>query len=76
MPIRRGRRAGGARRRAALADLAHDQRWCRPVIDAGTGFLVKGGRHPVVEAALATRREAASSPTTATWETDVAACGC
>ena len=44
---------------AALADLAHDQRWCRPAIDAGTGFVVKGGRHPVVEAALATRREGA-----------------
>ncbi len=43
----------------ALADLAVDGRWCRPVLDDGTGFLVTGGRHPVVEAALAARHEGA-----------------
>jgi DNA mismatch repair protein MutS len=29
------------------------QRWCRPRVDDGPGFAVEGGRHPVVEAALA-----------------------
>jgi len=38
---------------AALAELAVENRYTRPVIDEGTGFSVKGGRHPVVEAALA-----------------------
>ena len=37
---------------AALADLAVDRGWCRPVVDAGTDFLIEGGRHPVVEQAL------------------------
>ncbi|CAA7619331.1 DNA mismatch repair protein MutS [Magnetospirillum sp. SS-4] len=36
----------------ALAHLARSQRWTRPQIDGGTGFDIKGGRHPVVEAAL------------------------
>ena len=36
----------------ALADLAASRRWCRPAVDAGGGFVVTGGRHPVVEAAL------------------------
>ncbi|MEO3427766.1 DNA mismatch repair protein MutS [Pelagibius sp. CAU 1746] len=38
---------------AALAELAEAQRWCRPKIDATTAFHITGGRHPVVEAALA-----------------------
>ena len=37
---------------AALAELAVRRRWTRPHIDAGTCFFVRGGRHPVVEAAL------------------------
>ena len=44
---------------AALAELAIDQRWSRPTIDDSLAFNIKGGRHPVVEAALA--REAAGS---------------
>jgi len=38
---------------AALADLAVDRDWCRPVVDDGLGFEIAGGRHPVVEATLA-----------------------
>ena len=38
---------------AALAELAADAGHVRPVIDGGAGFCVQGGRHPVVEAALA-----------------------
>ena len=36
----------------ALADLAQARRYCRPVVEDGTAFDIKGGRHPVVEAAL------------------------
>jgi DNA mismatch repair protein MutS len=39
----------------ALAELARAEDWVRPVVDAGRGFRIEGGRHPVVEAAL--RRE-------------------
>ncbi|MBL8806233.1 MAG: DNA mismatch repair protein MutS [Rhodospirillales bacterium] len=38
---------------AALAELAVDRDWCRPAVDAGRVFAIEGGRHPVVEAALA-----------------------
>ncbi len=38
---------------AALAELAVEQRYCRPEVDASDGFVVVGGRHPVVEQALA-----------------------
>ncbi len=37
---------------AGLAELAVDRRYSRPVVEAGTAFSIKGGRHPVVEAAL------------------------
>jgi DNA mismatch repair protein MutS len=37
---------------AALADLAVRLDWRRPTIDTGLTFHIKGGRHPVVEAAL------------------------
>src|SRR5579864_6434330 len=37
---------------AALAELAITNVHIRPVVDNSTQFLVKGGRHPVVEAAL------------------------
>jgi DNA mismatch repair protein MutS len=37
---------------AALADLAVDCGWTRPLVDAGTAFAIGAGRHPVVEAAL------------------------
>ena len=42
---------------SALADLAALRRYVRPVVDDGMGFEIQGGRHPVVEAALAMRRE-------------------
>jgi len=38
---------------AALADLAAQSRWTRPTVDASLAFCIEGGRHPVVEAALA-----------------------
>ncbi|WP_201833076.1 DNA mismatch repair protein MutS [Microvirga zambiensis] len=37
---------------ASLADLAMRLDWTRPVVDTGLAFTVRGGRHPVVEAAL------------------------
>jgi len=36
----------------ALADLAKSEGWTRPKVDLGREFLIKGGRHPVVERAL------------------------
>ncbi len=42
---------------AALAELAVEQRWCRPVVDDGLAFRIEQGRHPVVEAALARSQE-------------------
>ncbi len=35
-----------------LADLAEEAEWSRPEMNTGTDFLIEGGRHPVVEAAL------------------------
>lgn len=37
---------------AAMANLALENNYCRPVLDEGVGFDVIEGRHPVVEAAL------------------------
>ncbi|MEI6557410.1 MAG: DNA mismatch repair protein MutS [Rhodospirillaceae bacterium] len=37
----------------ALAALAAENSWCRPVADDSMSFDIRGGRHPVVEAALA-----------------------
>ena len=37
---------------AAHAELAVEQRYCRPVIEPGTAFEITAGRHPVVEAHL------------------------
>jgi DNA mismatch repair protein MutS len=46
----------------ALADLAAAERWCRPLVDDGSAFDVRQGRHPVVEAALARSHESAFVP--------------
>ncbi|MBW7852290.1 MAG: DNA mismatch repair protein MutS [Rhodospirillales bacterium] len=37
---------------AALAELAAERRFVRPVVEDGAAFEITGGRHPVVEAAL------------------------
>jgi DNA mismatch repair protein MutS len=37
----------------ALAERAREGDWVRPEISAGSEFVIEGGRHPVVEAALA-----------------------
>jgi DNA mismatch repair protein MutS len=37
---------------AALAALAASENWMRPEVDDSLDFIVEGGRHPVVEAAL------------------------
>ena len=37
----------------SAARLAENGSWCRPTVTAGAEFLITGGRHPVVEAALA-----------------------
>ncbi|MBC7953526.1 MAG: DNA mismatch repair protein MutS [Rhodospirillaceae bacterium] len=37
---------------SALAELAVEGRWTRPVVDDSVVFDIRGGRHPVVEAAL------------------------
>jgi DNA mismatch repair protein MutS len=44
----------------SAAKLAEAGTWCRPLVTDGAEFLVKSGRHPVVEAALA--RHAAFVP--------------
>ena len=38
---------------AALAELAAEARWVRPSVEESNAFEVAGGRHPTVEAALA-----------------------
>ena len=40
---------------AALADLAIEQNYCRPVVNDTHGFKIVGGRHPIVEQALQQR---------------------
>jgi DNA mismatch repair protein MutS len=42
---------------AGFAALAADRRYVRPRVDESTAFQISGGRHPVVEAALASSRE-------------------
>ena len=42
---------------AALAELAFQRRYVRPTVEDSPEFSVKGGRHPVVEAALAASHE-------------------
>ena len=37
---------------AGLAEIAAERDWVRPTIEASGAFLIEGGRHPVVEAAL------------------------
>jgi DNA mismatch repair protein MutS len=37
---------------SALAELAERRRYVRPRVDASRAFMIRGGRHPVVEAAL------------------------
>jgi DNA mismatch repair protein MutS len=37
----------------ALAELAADRFWVRPIVEDSTAFEILGGRHPTVEAALA-----------------------
>ncbi|MFE3835855.1 DNA mismatch repair protein MutS [Pseudogemmobacter sonorensis] len=37
---------------AAFADLAAEQDWAEPVVDTSRAFVVRAGRHPVVERAL------------------------
>ena len=41
---------------AALATLARENSYVRPEVDGSTTFNITGGRHPVVEAALAAQR--------------------
>jgi DNA mismatch repair protein MutS len=36
----------------ALADLATDLDWCRPIVDETRAFEIEAGRHPVVERSL------------------------
>lgn len=43
---------------AGLAELAIEQDWCAPRVDASRAFCIVGGRHPVVETAL--RRDGAT----------------
>jgi DNA mismatch repair protein MutS len=44
---------------AALAEVAVACRWSRPALDDGMGFEIRGGRHPVVEAAMIASGDAA-----------------
>ena len=38
----------------ALAEVAAARGWCRPAVDDGGAIVIREGRHPVLEAALAT----------------------
>lgn len=42
---------------ASLAELACERRWTRPVVDDQPRVRIRGGRHPVVEAALAAQQK-------------------
>ena len=44
---------------SALAEVAVRFRWTRPQVDDSLTFTITGGRHPMVEAALAAKNEAA-----------------
>ncbi|KAB2916289.1 MAG: DNA mismatch repair protein MutS [Hyphomicrobiaceae bacterium] len=44
---------------AALAQVAVEENYARPVLDDGTTFEIRGGRHPVVEQALKAARAGA-----------------
>ncbi len=46
----------------SAASLAQGGTWCRPVVVEDPGFLIKAGRHPVVEAALAGQKGSAFVP--------------
>jgi DNA mismatch repair protein MutS len=60
---------------ALAADTAPTRNWCRPQFSSEPGMLIEGGRHPVVEEALASSPAAkASSPTTAGWRRAPACC--
>ncbi|HLJ71303.1 MAG TPA: DNA mismatch repair protein MutS, partial [Roseiarcus sp.] len=41
----------------ALAELAATRDWVRPLVDDTLNFVIEGGRHPVVEAALSAQGE-------------------
>ncbi|MGH7030093.1 MAG: DNA mismatch repair protein MutS, partial [Stellaceae bacterium] len=45
---------------AALAERAAEGGWVRPVVEEGAAFEIRGGRHPMVEAALAAYGDAGS----------------
>jgi DNA mismatch repair protein MutS len=61
----------------ALADLAHDRGYVRPVLDRGDAIVIRDGRHPVIETTSAAppscrttapRRQPAAAPITGpTW---------
>ena len=44
---------------AALAELAEEEKYTRPVIDGSRTFEIRGGRHPVVEQALKRAKQGA-----------------
>ena len=55
---------------AALAEVAVRCRWTRPVVDDGAALAITGGRHPVVEAAMAAAADAAFVANDLTLDTD------
>ena len=46
---------------AAWSELAHEQHYCRPVVDDSGALEIKGGRHPIVENALK-KKHASNNP--------------
>ncbi len=40
---------------SSLAEIASERRYVRPVMEMGTDFIVKNGRHPVIEVMLGNR---------------------
>ena len=60
----------------ALADLARQADWCRPIVDDSRAFAVEAGRHPVVERALiGAGRPYVANDVSLSAESDAAAIG-
>ena len=58
---------------AALAVLAEDEGYCRPIVDTSLAFAIAGGRHPVVEQAL--RQDGTGSATFVANDCDLSPAG-
>ena len=60
----------------SLAEVARQDGWVRPEVDASDRLAIRAGRHPVVEPLLACRAPRRSSPTTASSLQRGRSCSC